>query len=200
MYSYYSHDFNFSTGLEEAASQENLISSADELFHEGHIRPLKNPHGPRPPQGEAKRSNDNGSRTKTQTTSGTCANSSSTNSKSRKWRLKDLFLFRSASEGRATGRGSKDLLRKYTLLPSFSSSFEHKDAKVKSLKSEDGSSSMKLHYEANRAKSEEEKKKIPLPYHRNTLFGCLHFNPAVKRIVRGFGNGNGNGNSSNRGK
>ncbi|KAG1330731.1 hypothetical protein COCNU_02G006990 [Cocos nucifera] len=42
---------------------------------------------------------------------------------SKRWRLRDLLLFRSASEGRVSGRGSKDPLRKYTilsLLPSLS--------------------------------------------------------------------------------
>lgn len=35
---------------------------------------------------------------------------------SKKWRLRDLLLFRSASEGRATGGGKKDPLRRYTVL------------------------------------------------------------------------------------
>lgn len=126
---------------------------------------------------------------------------------SKKWRLKDLLLFRSASEGRATGRRSKDPLWKYTMLSvSFNKRRPSEDAKSSgSFRSMDSSSSMKrgssgpavsaheLHYTANRAASEEQKKKTPLPYHRNTLFGCLHFNPAVRSITRGF-----NSNSFNR--
>ncbi|ONK75651.1 uncharacterized protein A4U43_C03F19120 [Asparagus officinalis] len=97
-----------------------------------------------------------------------------------------------ASEGRATGRGSKDPLNKYTLLSaSFSKGGGGQDKKSstssKSMERKGSSvSAHELHYTANRAASEEEKKKTPLPYHRNTLFGCLHFNPAVKSITRGF--------------
>lgn len=133
---------------------------------------------------------------------------------SKKWRLKDLLLFRSASEGRATGSGSKDLLGKYTLLSvSFNKRRPSEDANKKSssssssgsFRSMESSSTMKrgstrpalsaheLHYTANKAAAEEQKKKTPLPYHRNTLFGCLHFNPAVRSITRGF-----NTNSFNR--
>ncbi|KAG0503740.1 hypothetical protein HPP92_003812 [Vanilla planifolia] len=41
---------------------------------------------------------------------------------SRRWWIKDCFLFRSASEGRATGDRSKDPLRKFTAFPSASTS------------------------------------------------------------------------------
>lgn len=117
---------------------------------------------------------------------------------SKKWRyLKDLLLFRSASEGRATGRRSKDPLWKYTLLSvSFNKSRPSVDAKSSgSFKSTDSSnSSIKrgssgpavLQYTANRAALQEQKKKTPLPYHQNTLFGCLLFNPAVRSVARGF--------------
>ncbi|THU52197.1 hypothetical protein C4D60_Mb10t01460 [Musa balbisiana] len=118
---------------------------------------------------------------------------------SKKWRLKDLLLFRSASEGRATGNRSKDPLRKYTLLPSSSSSIKKsvtEDPKNSSFRSTDSSGSIRrgsghfasshqMHYAANRAATEELKKKTALPY-RQSLFGCLRFNPAVLSISRGF--------------
>ncbi|THU60048.1 hypothetical protein C4D60_Mb07t08510 [Musa balbisiana] len=118
---------------------------------------------------------------------------------SKKWRLMDLLLFRSASEGRATGNRSKDPLRKYTLLSPPSSSNKKattEDLKNSSFRSTDSSgtirrrschfaSSHEMHYAVNRAASEELKKKTALPYRQN-LFGCLRFNPAVLSISRAF--------------
>jgi len=122
---------------------------------------------------------------------------------SKKWRLKDLFLFRSASEGRATGGGSKDPLFKYTML-SPSTSFSH----PQKLKSGDGSASMRkgrgstasasdMPYATNRAAAEDMRRRTttPLPFHRNSLFGYLRSNPAIHSISRKLGN-----NSSNRGR
>ncbi|XP_010916657.1 uncharacterized protein [Elaeis guineensis] len=128
---------------------------------------------------------------------------------SKKWRLKDLLLFRSASEGRVIGRGSKDPLRKYTmlsssrsLLPSLSNkrrSSGREDAKnsgskpgdkngsVRRGSSQAATSAHEVHYTTNRAVSEELKKKTPLPFNRHGLFGCLSFNPAIRSITRGFG-------------
>ncbi|KAJ3700127.1 hypothetical protein LUZ61_003832 [Rhynchospora tenuis] len=109
---------------------------------------------------------------------------------SKKWRLRDFFLFRSASEGRATAGGSKDLLRKYTLLSSTSSSsdIKYSDSNNGSMrKSGRGtatSSPHERHYMMNRAATEEMKKKTPLPFHRNTLFGYLRSNPAIHSISR----------------
>lgn len=142
----------------------------------------------------------------------TAATSSTNTPKSgggKKWRLRDLLLFRSASEGRATGNRSKDPLQKYTLLStSNSSSFTlpvweknglggGEDPRNSSFRSVDSNGSMRrgnqsavsaheMHYTANRATTEEMKKKTPLPY-RHNLFSCLRFNPAVNRIARGFG-------------
>lgn len=123
---------------------------------------------------------------------------------SKKWRLKDLLLFRSPSEGRVIGRGSKDPLRKYTLLSSSRSLFPSLSNKRRSSGGEDvknsssnpdgsvrrGSSQAvsahEKHYTMNRAASEELKKKTPLPFQRHGLFGCLRFNPAIQSITRGF--------------
>ncbi|KAK6130921.1 hypothetical protein DH2020_035334 [Rehmannia glutinosa] len=86
----------------------------------------------------------------------------------RKWRLKDFFLFRSASEGRAA---EKDPLKKYT-------------AAIERPGSGSGSrrrgpvSAHEMHYTVNRAVSEDMKKKTFLPYKQGIL-GRLAFNPAV---------------------
>ncbi|KAE8719503.1 Acylamino-acid-releasing enzyme, putative isoform 1 [Hibiscus syriacus] len=94
---------------------------------------------------------------------------SSTSSKgcSRKWRLRDLLLFRSASEGRAS---DKDSLRKY------SSSFVKKpEEKKNSGGSRRKVSAHELHYTTNKAISDNMKKKTFLPYKQGIL-GRLAFN------------------------
>ena len=116
--------------------------------------------------------------------------SSSSKSGSKKWRLKDFFLFRSASEGRAA---DKDPLKKYSALFR-----KHEDVKCSSFRSIDGSNSgssskrkgqvsaHELHYTVNRAVSEDLKKKTFLPYKQGIL-GRLAFNPAVHALANGFG-------------
>ncbi|KAJ9152947.1 hypothetical protein P3X46_026451 [Hevea brasiliensis] len=109
----------------------------------------------------------------------------------KKWKFKDFLLFRSASEGRATG---KDPLTKYAVL---SKKEVAEDVKNASFRSTDGSvggssrrrapvSAHELHYTVNRAVSEEMKRKTFLPY-KQGLFGCLGFSPGVHEISRGVG-------------
>ncbi|XWS39976.1 hypothetical protein CRYUN_Cryun18bG0100500 [Craigia yunnanensis] len=109
----------------------------------------------------------------------------------RKWKLKDLLLFRSASEGRAT---SKDPLRKYSLLSKKEPDYV-KNASFRSTESIGSVSSSRrrapvspheLHYTANRAVSEEMRRKTFLPY-KQGLLGCLGFNPGMHEISRGIG-------------
>ncbi|KAL4319967.1 hypothetical protein GQ457_18G016590 [Hibiscus cannabinus] len=105
----------------------------------------------------------------------------------RKWKLKDLLLFRSASEGRAT---SHDSFRKYAAL----SKKDAEDVNNLSFRSTEsvGSSSRRrgrisaheLHYTANRAMSEEMRRKTFLPY-KQGLLGCLGFNPGMHDFSRG---------------
>lgn len=124
-------------------------------------------------------------------TSTTSALSTSSSKGYRKWRLKDFFLFRSASEGRAV---DKYPLKKYASLFK-----RHEDVKqhssfreVESPGSGSGSSSRRrvsaheLHYTMNRAVSEDLKKKTFLPYKQGIL-GRLAFNPAVHALANGFG-------------
>lgn len=124
----------------------------------------------------------------------------------KKWKLRDLLLFRSASEGRASS--ASESLRKYVVLskraaaaaapgpatPSAAeevrnSSFRSTDS-VGSVSSRRRSgppvSAHELHYTVNRAVSEEMKKKTFLPY-KQGLLGCLGFNPGVHEISRSFG-------------
>ncbi|OUZ99812.1 Protein of unknown function DUF1645 [Macleaya cordata] len=109
----------------------------------------------------------------------------------RKWKLKDLLLFRSASEGRATDE--KDTLRKFAVL----SNRKNDDVKSASFRSTDSTGSAsssrrrgpvsphELHYTVNRAVSEELRKKTFLPY-KQGLLGCLGFNPTAHGLAKGL--------------
>lgn len=113
---------------------------------------------------------------------------------SRKWCFKNLLLFRSASEGRATGSRGKDRLRKYTAAcsspgvkraaggdESRGSSFRY--AEIGSSVRRDGgrglTSPHAVHYEASRAAAEELRKKTALPY-KEGFFSFLRFAPASR--------------------
>ncbi|XP_016508326.1 uncharacterized protein LOC107825918 [Nicotiana tabacum] len=119
--------------------------------------------------------------------------SSFSNKGSRKWRFKDFFLFRSASEGRAS---DKDPLKKYTAAckEGKGSSFKGNDCPISSSKAivttrgrkKGQVSAHELHYTVNRAVSSDLKKRTFLPYKQGIL-GQLAFNPAVHALANGFG-------------
>ncbi|XP_076883278.1 uncharacterized protein LOC143532003 [Bidens hawaiensis] len=128
--------------------------------------------------------------TTTMTTSSTTLSSSGSGKGSKKWSFKDLFLFRSASDGRALDR---DPLKKYSAI--FRKHDE--DSRNSSLRDRSGSvsgskrrgprvSAHELHYTVNRAVSNDMKKKTFLPYKQGIL-GRLAFNPAVHALSNGFG-------------
>ncbi|KAJ9567425.1 hypothetical protein OSB04_003391 [Centaurea solstitialis] len=107
---------------------------------------------------------------------------------SKKWSFKDLFLFRSASDGRAMDR---DPLKKYSAI--FRKHDE--DLRNSSMRSDrNGSGSVskrrgrvsahELHYTVNRAVSNDMKKKTFLPYKQGIL-GRLAFNP-TKEVRKGL--------------
>ncbi|KAL8250668.1 hypothetical protein R6Q59_034361 [Mikania micrantha] len=106
---------------------------------------------------------------------------------SKKWSFMDLFLFRSASDGRAM---DKDPLKKY------SSIFRKHDEDFRNSRDGSGSgsgskrrgrvSAHELHYTVNRAVSNDMKKKTFLPYNQGIL-GRLAFNPTVHALSNGFG-------------
>ncbi|PON35848.1 hypothetical protein PanWU01x14_332940 [Parasponia andersonii] len=115
----------------------------------------------------------------------------------RKWKLRDLLLFRSASEGRASS--ASESLRKYDVLSKKTAAAVADDVRNSSFRSTDSVGSVssrrrtgppvsahELHYTVNRAVSEEMKKKTFLPY-KQGLLGCLGFNPGVHEISRSFG-------------
>ncbi|XP_057503733.1 uncharacterized protein LOC130787367 [Actinidia eriantha] len=115
--------------------------------------------------------------------------SSTTSNGCKKWSLKDFFLFRSVSEGRAADRNP---LKKYIAL--FKRSKGVKSSIFRSIEGSNSRSNSKrrpisaheLHYTVNRAVSEDLKKKTFLPYKQGIL-GRLAFNPAVHALANGFG-------------
>ncbi|KFK40037.1 hypothetical protein AALP_AA3G321800 [Arabis alpina] len=110
----------------------------------------------------------------------------------KKWKLKDLLLFRSASDGRPVP--TKESLKRYDIL-SKREAEETRSSSIRSIESSDSSVSMsrrrhgavvsahEMHYTENRAVSEELKRKTFLPYKQGWL-GCLGFNPTVHEIAR----------------
>ncbi|XP_039068755.1 uncharacterized protein LOC120215021 [Hibiscus syriacus] len=96
-----------------------------------------------------------------------------------KWKLKDILLFRSASESRAT-TSEDSIRRKYGVL----CRKEPEDVKISSFRSTESIGSVsrrrgpvsahELHYKTNRAVSVEMKRKTYLPY-RKGLLGCMDF-------------------------
>ncbi|KGN61730.1 uncharacterized protein LOC101210068 [Cucumis sativus] len=100
----------------------------------------------------------------------------------RKWRLRDL-LFRSASEGRATEKAD-NLRSTYVVM----SEKLDDDMKISSFRSEDSGGSRMRFTAANRAVSEELKKKSFLPNKPSFLGRCLRFNRSgMQEISRGIG-------------
>ncbi|CAA0827622.1 Protein of unknown function (DUF1645 [Striga hermonthica] len=90
----------------------------------------------------------------------------------RRWRIKDLLLFRSASEGRAAGPGLLGRPRRDDAIAkdsSFGSGSSRRRAGP-------GVSAHELHYTANRQLSEEMRRRTFLPY-KQGLLGCLGFHP-----------------------
>ncbi|PKA49495.1 hypothetical protein AXF42_Ash004035 [Apostasia shenzhenica] len=195
------------SGFRELPSPE--ITTADRLFDRGWIRPLQmrvqggeGERGRRRTSLESRESRslspkrDHGyDFPKNAISSPSCAAASgkepakqAKGGGSRKWRLKDLLLFRSASEGRATGRGSRDPLRKYTRLPSFSLSGRRKEGgenkRTAAPATAAAPSAHEMHYTANRAATEEQRKRTPLPYQRHGLLGFLQFSPAARGLNR----------------
>ncbi|XP_020586711.1 uncharacterized protein LOC110028969 [Phalaenopsis equestris] len=214
---YHDNEFAFDSGRLSATNPLPEISTADELFDNGRIRPLH--LSPLPAERGRKRGSfisttayENRARVsrslsplrdQNQAEASTLLPKS--DSGGRKWRLMDLLLFRSASEGRATGRESRDPLRNRTLFSSlFSSNGSSSSSSAANGKrggkeeSVNGAgvrrggrrqvaSAHEKHYTANRVAAEGQRKKTPLPYQRQGFFGFIQYNPAIRSITEGFG-------------
>ncbi|KAK9053380.1 hypothetical protein SSX86_030013 [Deinandra increscens subsp. villosa] len=186
------HDFAFNF------TQPPPISAADDLFHAGKIKPLK-PISDESPKskdldsftwalnrkpGEQTQSPPKRSRSSPFRISDILSDEDNNRKNSltwySKWNLKNLILFRSASEG--STRRSKDPVNKYTRITK-----GDEGVKISRCRSGDSCSSSsvvgrvtrkvsahEIHYTANRAVAEEMRRKTYLPY-KSGLFGCLGF-------------------------
>ncbi|XP_057495419.1 uncharacterized protein LOC130780450 [Actinidia eriantha] len=85
----------------------------------------------------------------------------------KKWKLRELLLFRSASEGRASGEEVKNV------------SFQLTKSAGSTPRRRGPVSAHEMHYTANQAISEEMGRKTVLPY-KHGLLGCLGFNPSAR--------------------
>lgn len=211
------NDFAFESGRLSTPNPLPEISTADELFDNGRIRPLHS-HLPAIERGRKRStfSTDSENRARASRSLSPLRDHNTaeasnilpkSNSGSRKWRLRDLLLFRSASEGRATGREGRDTLRNYTLFPSFFSSNnssssptsnskkggreESNGAPVRRGGRRPAASAHELLYTVNRATAEEQRKKTTLAYQRQGFFDFIQYNPAIRSITKGL-----SGNSS----
>ncbi|KAK8951801.1 hypothetical protein KSP39_PZI003441 [Platanthera zijinensis] len=194
-------DFSFTAGRHHVPGSFE-IATADKLFEKGRIRTL---------QDWGRTSSANSSRSGRRETRSlsprrddgllakdiTSPDNPVKGRAGRKWpRLKDFLLFRSASEGRVTGRGSKDPLRKFTRQSSpVSFSDKKKSGGDKKAGGEElvrrgcgpAASPHEMHYTANRAAAVERMKKAPLPFRRQGLLGFNPFNPAIQGRSRAVG-------------
>ncbi|CAN1323733.1 hypothetical protein LINPERPRIM_LOCUS32828 [Linum perenne] len=124
------------------------------------------------------------------TTASSCATTTTTKSSSRKWRLRDLLLFRSASEGRAYGKSGFFKRHDHDYgdvkscnirsSDSFGSTSNNSGGKPLSRKKAPAVSAHELHYKTNKAASEGMRKKTFLPYKQGIL-GRFAFIPSHAR-------------------
>ncbi|XP_065847701.1 uncharacterized protein [Euphorbia lathyris] len=104
---------------------------------------------------------------------------SSNKSWSRKWRLKDFLLFRSASEGRASDKDKYPSFFRKPEADTKNSSFRSTDSSsgsVSGRRKKGQVSAHELHYTTNKAASQDLKKRTFLPY-KHGILGRLAFNP-----------------------
>ncbi|KAG6430240.1 hypothetical protein SASPL_108303 [Salvia splendens] len=187
-------DFDFSATLPStAANSPEHMSSADELFFNGQIRPMKlSAHLQRPqildPLIESEEGRDlklrggsvrrgtrsmspMGSQTTPLEKSGEIEEKGAARSSSKRWILLKELVYRSKSEERNEG---------HKFWGGLSKKVAHKEKEKKKRNNDGGkrrvvsASAHELHYTAKRAKAEELKKKTFLPY-RQGLLGCLGF-------------------------
>ncbi|XP_073010631.1 uncharacterized protein [Typha latifolia] len=242
-------DFEFD-GNPEKGKAPPEPTSADELFEEGRIRPLKPPppargergsvgSSPRSPRvkvawsprrrGKGEEEVDPFVAAMAEATKDSSLTNGNPNPSpalpppspsqpappstkpTKKWRLSDLLLFRSASDGRVAGRPSKDPIFKYSPMSIFnSSSVSPSPASKRAVgggesKEATGSSKGKTRRraeadadaDAGTAVTDEEGKKTKTKtktkakakaalHYRTSLMSCFRFNPALHRIGRGF--------------
>lgn len=110
---------------------------------------------------------------------------------SKKWRLKDLFLFRSASEGHY--KDTQSFSKRWSFRSpttgsnsgSVSGSGSVSESGSVSKRRGQAASAHEMHYTTNKAAAEEMKKKTSLPY-KHGLLACLGFSPILPQFSYTF--------------
>lgn len=93
----------------------------------------------------------------------------------KKWKLKDLLLFRSVSESHASTKDTQPNKCHETV------SFGFRDPRRR----KEGVSAHERHYIKNRRAGEEIKRKTFLPYKRTLIIGCSDLDPGVYEFCKG---------------
>ncbi|WVZ73521.1 hypothetical protein U9M48_021818 [Paspalum notatum var. saurae] len=104
----------------------------------------------------------------------------------KKWRLRDLLLFRRATKGPAAGNISKDPVFKYAPVQHLGTPATVKTARAAEPAAAEGDA------DAASGKHKKQGKKaspaeggVPMP-HRHNLMGCVRLHPGLHRLARGF--------------
>ncbi|KAG0535002.1 hypothetical protein BDA96_04G328200 [Sorghum bicolor] len=232
-------DFDFGVLLDKASAQAQELTTADELFDEGKIRPLKPPprllesgsvgssprsarsvmwsprlrgrltgpgsanasfdpfaaaltkaaNAPSPPGAGGKHDAGGVDSASSRMVPGAATPPPSTppvtsnGGGSRKWRLRDLLLFRRAPKGRTAGNISKDPVFKYAPV--------QVQQPVKTASAGTGPAAAKGDASASKHKKQSKKAAaaaeggMPMPQRQN-LMGCVRLHPGLHRLTKGF--------------
>ncbi|KAG0449778.1 hypothetical protein HPP92_027225 [Vanilla planifolia] len=172
-------DFAFDYGKQSGSVELPEISTADELFEKGRIRLLQPP----PPAGSSHPGGERGGRGPP---------------------LSPDLAPRAERGTRPRGGQREDQARIFCRSTLCSPQTRRKEGRFRNgsfRSTESGGGSLRraglsaasaheIHYTANRALAEVQRKKTPLAYQRQGLFSCLQFNPAIRSITKGFINDN----------
>ncbi|WOH04701.1 hypothetical protein DCAR_0624113 [Daucus carota subsp. sativus] len=171
-------DFEFSSAFGYKKLHETpLFVYADELFDHGMIKPLKlykhsdSLHKPSRTSSQPKDS-------KSTVDKSSLSSRSWSPSSNKKWKLTNLLLFRSVSEGHASSRDDQGIKRNET------ARLVKNDGERQRRKQGRNGHKMAMHYRSNRRRGEEIKRKTFLPY-KKTLLGCSDIDPGVYEFCKG---------------
>ncbi|KAG8059347.1 hypothetical protein GUJ93_ZPchr0002g24851 [Zizania palustris] len=102
----------------------------------------------------------------------------------KKWRLRDLLLFRkSAAKARAAGNISKDPIFKYSPVQQLGTPV--KKASAESVAAANGDTSDGNHKKQSKKTAAAEEEGVASP-HRQSMMGCVRLNPGLHRLAKGL--------------
>ncbi|KAJ1256280.1 hypothetical protein BS78_K055500 [Paspalum vaginatum] len=101
----------------------------------------------------------------------------------KKWRLRDLLLFRRASKGPTAGSISKDPVFKYALVQHPGTPVTVKTTSAAEPAADEGDGPSGKHKKQGKKAAPEGG--VPMP-HRQNLMGCVRLHPGLHRLAKGF--------------